>query len=484
MVFHFHLYGFFDPRRVYGRRPELSLSDPARAGCRDCCSIRNSASSCTRPSSSCAVPGLVGSVAPARDASPSSASCSSCATVVRPPARGRCGAADSIRPRASWFRSFPRWRSALGARLRRDLARGRGAPRGWGLWTGAVGAWDPRARPPRSRRDGAALARGRRGPRNGRGCCRAIVLDDPNRRSLALVWASALAAAGTAGAGRRLGAGLAGATVGLVVAAGIASRLSKARTEGRDAVRVVGRPALGVPGFPDGALGRSGRWPATALAWGPLYEPHRFPTGVVLAERLSLPAGTFSARGRRGRPRRAGRPPVLRLQGPTCGGLAPASFFGWPKAGRRISSFLAPSRPHPVVEGGGAFLIKDIWSFASTFEAARGLIVAEGHERRHEFERADRVGPSAGGGRRARLAHLARRRAGGAIEACQPGRARGVRPPRRALPARRLPALLPLRRTTTRTRTTWPRRSSSRPIGPSAAFAATARSRPGCTGSP
>src|SRR6185295_11816049 len=25
-LFHFQLYGFFDPRRVYGRRPELSLS--------------------------------------------------------------------------------------------------------------------------------------------------------------------------------------------------------------------------------------------------------------------------------------------------------------------------------------------------------------------------------------------------------------------------------------------------------------------------
>src|SRR5262249_1217808 len=25
-LFHFHLYGFFDPRRVYGRRPELALS--------------------------------------------------------------------------------------------------------------------------------------------------------------------------------------------------------------------------------------------------------------------------------------------------------------------------------------------------------------------------------------------------------------------------------------------------------------------------
>ena len=83
------------------------------------------------------------------------------------------------------------------------------------------------------------------------------------------------------------------ASLGMVAAAGIASALSTARTHGRDAVRVVGRPALAVPGWRSEARAAA-VWTTAVLDWGPAYEPHRFAEGAVLGDRLALPPGRYT----------------------------------------------------------------------------------------------------------------------------------------------------------------------------------------------
>src|SRR5205814_10157138 len=106
--------------------------------------------------------------------------------------------------------------------------------------------------------------------------------------------AALLAAAlvGRAAERRVTAAALAGASLALVASAGIASRLSTARTQGRDAVRAIGRPALSVPGWtPVARAGAGGS--ADGLSWGPAYEPYRWPEGAEIGARLALPAGAY-----------------------------------------------------------------------------------------------------------------------------------------------------------------------------------------------
>jgi hypothetical protein len=117
--------------------------------------------------------------------------------------------------------------------------------------------------------------------------------DEADRHRLAWVWAIALGLAATT---RRLGSptpiGMGVATAGLAGAALVASNISDRRTEGRDAVRVVGRAALAAPGF--GVVRAvTAEWRPSDLAWGPAYEPHRHPYGAVLGGRLRIPPGRY-----------------------------------------------------------------------------------------------------------------------------------------------------------------------------------------------
>jgi hypothetical protein len=121
----------------------------------------------------------------------------------------------------------------------------------------------------------------------------AYVLAEPDRNRLAAVWALALALAVVpwrrpASRPVSLALGMAG----LLAAAGLAARLSDARSGGRDAVRVIGRPGLALPGWSwEPAAGAE--WGPADLDWGPLYEPHRHPDGAPLGRRLSLPHGSY-----------------------------------------------------------------------------------------------------------------------------------------------------------------------------------------------
>src|SRR6185295_6511705 len=117
--------------------------------------------------------------------------------------------------------------------------------------------------------------------------------ENPDRQRLALLWTLTLGVAALCSlrSGPRP-RGAAAAALGLLAAAGGASLLSTHRTRGRDAVRVVGRAAVSVPGW---SLVRAAgaTWAPRDLAWGPLYEPHRHPDGAAIGQRLLLPVGSY-----------------------------------------------------------------------------------------------------------------------------------------------------------------------------------------------
>jgi hypothetical protein len=174
---------------------------------------------------------------------------------------------------------------------RRGLTAGTALLVGWSLWTGLAGAWEPRL--VHRDRDGTApLFRELSGAREWTGLLPGYVLADPDRHRLAVVWAVALLAALPWRARAATRGRVAGAALGLVVAGQAAAALTHARTDDRDATRLVGRPAVAVPGFrPRPAA--EGEWSLGALGWGPLYEPHRHPDGAELGRRLPLPPGRY-----------------------------------------------------------------------------------------------------------------------------------------------------------------------------------------------
>jgi len=194
---------------------------------------------------------------------------------------------------------------------RRGLTAGAALLLGWTLWTGLAGAFDPQL--VHRDRDGTApLFRQLSGAREWTGLLPAYVLADPDRHRLGAVWAVAMLAAlpwraRAVTAGRVAAAGL-----GFVLAGQAAATVTRARTDDRDAVRLVGRPAVSVPGWSaDPQV--SAEWTLEALGWGPAYEPHRVPAGAEVGRRLPLPAGRYRLvlSGEALAPDRAGPPLVV-----------------------------------------------------------------------------------------------------------------------------------------------------------------------------
>jgi hypothetical protein len=265
---------------------------------------------------------------------------------------------------------------AVAARLARGWTAGAALLAAWGLWTGAIGTWD-RALVHRDRDGTAPLLRAFSGAEEWTRLLPGYVLEESerDRARLAIVWTAALAAA--AWAGKRRGpvtpAGLAVASVGLLAATGVASRLSTARTGGRDAVRLIGRPSLGVPGWT--LLARTpGLWPAAELGWGPLYEPHRAPEGAVIGDRLGLPPGPYVVTIE-GEPVPSSLPPPALVSGPSG---APPRVDPLERAGGRLTGRfeVAAGRDTTLrLADGGPFILKEIRVEAgSTFSSPPGLI--------------------------------------------------------------------------------------------------------------
>ena len=353
-LYHFALYGFFDPRRVYGRRPELR-SHPARGAARACCSTRSSACWSTRRSS------------PWR--SPASSRCG-----ARDRRLGHRGARAGARRRALTAGTWHMWRGGFNPPARflvpvvpvlaLGVARG-AAPRarragGAARGLGAVGwAWPApgaAARPPRPRRHGAASSARAPGPRSGRGCCPGTCCDESatgspgagcGRRALLAAAALARGAAPPAAWPRPAAWPGGGGRGGL-------ARCSDARTGGRDAVRVIGpagarRAGLALEPSARGPLGPGDLDLGPALRAAPVSR--RAPS---LGERLRLPPGTVPARGGGRRPREPRATRQLEVQA----GAGGAAARGRPSS-RRLAGFggfdvrRSETRPDPGPAGGG-----------------------------------------------------------------------------------------------------------------------------------
>jgi hypothetical protein len=185
----------------------------------------------------------------------------------------------------------------VGEWLRRGPGAGAALLIGWGLWTGLTGAWEPRV--VHRDRDGTApLFRSYSGADEWTRLLPGYVLEEsrPDRRRLTIIWAVALTAAALMRGRRPVGpGGIAAATAGLALACGASSWTSSARTGGRDAVRLLGRAAIRVPGWV--VVDRvPAVWTWKDLTWGPDYAPHRHPAGATLGARLELPAGQYVLR--------------------------------------------------------------------------------------------------------------------------------------------------------------------------------------------
>src|SRR6185295_445535 len=116
--------------------------------------------------------------------------------------------------------------------------------------------------------------------------------EEADRHRLAWIWAIALGAAALPWRRPPGPAGIGLATTGLLATTVAASIVSDRRTEGRDAVRIVGRTALATPRW---RIVRPAiaEWGPAELGWGPAYEPHRHPDGALLGGRLPLAPGRY-----------------------------------------------------------------------------------------------------------------------------------------------------------------------------------------------
>lgn len=290
-LYHFALYGFFDPRLVWGRRPEFALATLAEG-----------------------LPGLAldqefgllpyapifalcaaGFVRLARDRTRQGWTALALAAVVVSTAGSWHMWRGGFNPPARFLVPLlPVFALGLGAAFRRGTGAAAALLAGWSLWAGALGIVDP-ALVHRDRDGTAPFFRAWSGAEEWTRLLPGYVLPESagDRAALALVWAVSLGLAVIAP--RRAAptaTGLAVASAALLAAAGLASSVSEGRTAGRDAVRLVGRPAVLVP---QGPITRSadGVWDASVLRWGALFEPHRHPDGAAIGERLPLPPGRY-----------------------------------------------------------------------------------------------------------------------------------------------------------------------------------------------
>jgi hypothetical protein len=287
MAYHHALYGFFDPRRVYGREREFSMATLG-SGLPGLLLDQEFGLLAYAPVFVLAVPGLVKLIA----------------------RRSRVGTAGAALVAVVFLvaAAWPMWRGgfnpparflvpvvpALALGISAWIGDRRSAATallvGWGLFTGLAGAGDP-ALVHRDRDVTAPLFRAEAGATEWtRLLPRYVLLDEePNRRrtGLALVWAGVLAVAVWRSRKPLRPYSLAGGIAFLAAAAQIAAQVSDARAGGREAVHVVGRTALA---FPPGRIEPAtvGRWTATDLSWGPVYEPHRHSGTAQVGERLPL----------------------------------------------------------------------------------------------------------------------------------------------------------------------------------------------------
>jgi hypothetical protein len=284
-LYHSMLYGFFDPRRVYGRRPEF---DPETLfeGAPGLLLDQEFGLLVYAPIFALTLPGLW--------------------SLRRTRPRLAWGAAAALAAMFLVAGSWHMWRGGfnpparflvplwaplvLGAAwaLRSAVSSRAALLVGWTLFVALAGAAQPQL--VHRDRDGTApLWRTHSGAEEWTGLLPAYVLGEPDRHPLAALWASVLLLAALGRHRPATARGLLAATLVLLGATTGAARLSDATGTARDHVRLLGRPALALP---------AGRFePSTSAAWTPVpaeYAPHRAPHGFPIADRIDLPAGAFS----------------------------------------------------------------------------------------------------------------------------------------------------------------------------------------------
>ncbi len=189
-AYHHALYGFYDPRRVYGRRPEMALSTVPEA-LPGLFLDQEFGLLVYAPVLALALPGLV--------------------LLVKRDRRQGWAALVAVAAVVAVASSWPMWRGGfnppgrflvpiapvlvVAAALvleRRGVTAGAALLAGWSVWAGIAGGLDP-ALVHRDRDETAPLFRQLSGAREWTGLLPGFVLEDPDRRRLAAVWAVALA---------------------------------------------------------------------------------------------------------------------------------------------------------------------------------------------------------------------------------------------------------------------------------------------------
>ena len=290
-AYHLALYGTPDPRVVWGRRPEFALA-ALPVGLQGLLLDQEFGLLVYAPVLVLSLPGLVGLVRAARR---TGAAAVGLLLVVFVTAGAWHMWRGGWNPPARFLVPvLPVMALGLAMTLRRGLGAAAALLVGWGLWTGLAGAWEPRLI--HRDRDGTApFFRAFSGAEEWTRLLPGFVLDESraDRGRSALVWGAALAAAAAAALRTKTPPGalrVGAAALFWLTFTGAASSLSRARTGGRDAVRLIGRPALNRLWF---ERRHEARWGPEALAWGPAYEPHRHPRGVEVGSRLPLPPGNY-----------------------------------------------------------------------------------------------------------------------------------------------------------------------------------------------
>lgn len=290
-AYHFVLYGFFDPRLVWGRRPEFALGTLAEG----LPGLALDQEFGLLPYAPVIVLCVAGFVRLARDGTRQAWAALALAAVVIGTAGSWHMWRGGFNPPARFLVPLlPVFALGIAAAVQRGAGASVALLAGWSLWAGALGAAQP-ALVHRDRDGTAPFFRAWSGAEEWTRLLPGYVLPETSgdRAGLGLVWAATL---GLAVIVRRrsppTAGGLAAASTALVVAAAAASAISEGRTGGRDAVRLIGRPAVAVPGWRP-VRAADGVWGPEDLRWGTLYEPHRHPDGAEIGARLPLRPGRY-----------------------------------------------------------------------------------------------------------------------------------------------------------------------------------------------
>jgi hypothetical protein len=365
-AYHYVLYGFFDPRLVYGRRPEFS-SAVIPNGLPGLLFDQEFGLWVYAPVLVLAVPGLVRLARERRLAAATAAGLLIAVLAVAstwPMWRG------GFNPPARFLLPvLPAMALGLAAWLKRGFSFPAAMLIGWSAWTGLAGAVD-RDLVHRDRDGSAPLFRAHSGALEWTRLLPGFVLDESARDRVALtaIWAVALGAAALARKPPTASRVILG-WGGLLAASAVASRVGTHPSGGRDAVRLIERTALGVPSGP--VVRGEARWTAEDLGWGPLYEPHRHPDGAEIGSRLALPEGNYTFELDVDRVSSTLSPPVLEV-GRAAGGSS--GELHEDPAGTLIGGvrLVGGSPATFVLRGGGPLILKEIRLRRSTFSPDPG----------------------------------------------------------------------------------------------------------------